>query len=361
MAAAIDEAAGPLADRFASVEGAAWQRTGNRSDGATFTVDTFARYFVHDPVHHLDDVAKGFAVARRRRRGDVRWVTWRSTPRSSPVATPGHAGRRGPRRRGRAALLHGHPVARLGHLGPERRLRRVACAPSCGPGDGPGPAGEHRGPHPRGRRLRPRRPGRHRAAHLTLRLLGPGQHDAGRPPDPRGARVGPRSWWRRARSRRRPGAAGAAARRAPHPGRADRRHPRGPAPGRPALLPQPRHPPARLADRLAALGSARPDRPLVEPLRSDGAVRRPLGGRLPPPHPDRHDGLARRLAGPRLPGAAGHGGRDSRPVRGVPPARGRRVAAGRGDRAPGRPAGWWRPPARCGTGRAPWSPRAARR
>ncbi|HEU0170613.1 MAG TPA: DinB family protein [Acidimicrobiales bacterium] len=62
VAAAIDEAAGPFADRFASVEGAAWQRTGNRSDGATFTVDTFARYFIHDPVHHLDDVAKGFAA-----------------------------------------------------------------------------------------------------------------------------------------------------------------------------------------------------------------------------------------------------------------------------------------------------------
>jgi len=62
VAAAIDEAAAPLAARFASVEGDAWQRTGNRSDGATFTVDTFARYFVHDPVHHLDDAAKGFAV-----------------------------------------------------------------------------------------------------------------------------------------------------------------------------------------------------------------------------------------------------------------------------------------------------------
>ena len=25
-------------------------------------VDTFARYLIHDPVHHLDDVSKGFAV-----------------------------------------------------------------------------------------------------------------------------------------------------------------------------------------------------------------------------------------------------------------------------------------------------------
>ena len=62
VAAAIGEAAAPLADRFETVEGDAWQRTGNRSDGASFTVETFGRYFIHDPVHHLDDVARGFAV-----------------------------------------------------------------------------------------------------------------------------------------------------------------------------------------------------------------------------------------------------------------------------------------------------------
>ena len=33
-----------------------WHRTGARSDGARFTVATFARYFVHDPIHHLYDV-----------------------------------------------------------------------------------------------------------------------------------------------------------------------------------------------------------------------------------------------------------------------------------------------------------------
>ncbi|HET6954679.1 MAG TPA: DinB family protein [Acidimicrobiales bacterium] len=62
VAADIAAAAGPLADRFDGVTGDQWQRTGNRSDGVTFTVDTFARYFIHDPVHHLDDVAKGFAA-----------------------------------------------------------------------------------------------------------------------------------------------------------------------------------------------------------------------------------------------------------------------------------------------------------
>ncbi|MGE0140938.1 MAG: DinB family protein, partial [Ilumatobacteraceae bacterium] len=43
-----------LADRFASVRDDDWERTGHRSDGATFTVDTFARYLLHDPVHHVD-------------------------------------------------------------------------------------------------------------------------------------------------------------------------------------------------------------------------------------------------------------------------------------------------------------------
>jgi hypothetical protein len=38
------------------VTGAQWERTGRRSDGARFTVETFARYFIHDPVHHLYDV-----------------------------------------------------------------------------------------------------------------------------------------------------------------------------------------------------------------------------------------------------------------------------------------------------------------
>ena len=60
VAGDITSAAARLADRFDGVSGDAWQRTGNRSDGARFTVESFARYMVHDPVHHLDDVAKGF-------------------------------------------------------------------------------------------------------------------------------------------------------------------------------------------------------------------------------------------------------------------------------------------------------------
>jgi hypothetical protein len=45
-----------VAARFDGVTGEAWQRTGRRSDGASFTVETFARYFAHDWVHHLWDV-----------------------------------------------------------------------------------------------------------------------------------------------------------------------------------------------------------------------------------------------------------------------------------------------------------------
>jgi hypothetical protein len=47
-----------VADRFAGVQGAQWQRTGNRSDGARFTVESFGRYFLHDPVHHLWDLQR---------------------------------------------------------------------------------------------------------------------------------------------------------------------------------------------------------------------------------------------------------------------------------------------------------------
>jgi hypothetical protein len=57
----LAEAAATIADRFESVAGDQWARTGNRSDGSSFTVESFARYFVHDPVHHLDDVHRGFS------------------------------------------------------------------------------------------------------------------------------------------------------------------------------------------------------------------------------------------------------------------------------------------------------------
>jgi DinB superfamily len=46
-----------LADRFDSVTGATWERTGTRSNGSRFTIATLAVYLAHDPIHHLWDVA----------------------------------------------------------------------------------------------------------------------------------------------------------------------------------------------------------------------------------------------------------------------------------------------------------------
>jgi hypothetical protein len=45
-----------IATDFASVSPAEWDRTGRRSDGAVFTVDTLGRYLLHDLVHHVHDV-----------------------------------------------------------------------------------------------------------------------------------------------------------------------------------------------------------------------------------------------------------------------------------------------------------------
>jgi hypothetical protein len=52
----LREAAAGLADAFDGVRGDQWLRPGRRSDGAHFSVASFSRYFLHDPVHHLYDV-----------------------------------------------------------------------------------------------------------------------------------------------------------------------------------------------------------------------------------------------------------------------------------------------------------------
>ncbi len=59
---AIAHAAEELAERFESVRPEQWSRTGTRSDGAKFTVYSFAQYLIHDPVHHLHDVREGLAA-----------------------------------------------------------------------------------------------------------------------------------------------------------------------------------------------------------------------------------------------------------------------------------------------------------
>jgi hypothetical protein len=50
----LSEAANALADRLA---GAQWERTGRRSDGAAFTVDTISRDMVRDANHHVSDMS----------------------------------------------------------------------------------------------------------------------------------------------------------------------------------------------------------------------------------------------------------------------------------------------------------------
>jgi DinB superfamily len=65
VVAQLLDAANALADSFVNLSTEQWQRTGTRSDGAHFTVESFARYLTHDPVHHLHDVG-GAAAGRGR-------------------------------------------------------------------------------------------------------------------------------------------------------------------------------------------------------------------------------------------------------------------------------------------------------
>lgn len=57
VATELTDAAHLLADRFASLTPDQLDRPGRRSDGAEFSVLSFARYEIHDPLHHLWDVA----------------------------------------------------------------------------------------------------------------------------------------------------------------------------------------------------------------------------------------------------------------------------------------------------------------
>jgi hypothetical protein len=56
VAGQLTAGADGIADAFAGVEADQWKRPGRRSDGSVFTVDTFARYFLHDLAHHAWDV-----------------------------------------------------------------------------------------------------------------------------------------------------------------------------------------------------------------------------------------------------------------------------------------------------------------
>ena len=54
-------AAAAVADLYDAVPADAHDRPGFRSNGSAFTVDSIARYHLHDVVHHLHDVGAGWA------------------------------------------------------------------------------------------------------------------------------------------------------------------------------------------------------------------------------------------------------------------------------------------------------------
>jgi hypothetical protein len=57
VARELAEAAEAVATAYASVVGPQWERPGRRSNGSVFTIDTLARYHLHDVEHHLYDVS----------------------------------------------------------------------------------------------------------------------------------------------------------------------------------------------------------------------------------------------------------------------------------------------------------------
>jgi len=58
VAVALGEEAEAIAATFDAVGPDQWGRPGRRSNGSTFTVATFAVYFLHDIEHHVHDVAR---------------------------------------------------------------------------------------------------------------------------------------------------------------------------------------------------------------------------------------------------------------------------------------------------------------
>jgi hypothetical protein len=58
VATELESAGSVLAQRFEGVTGQEWRRSGRRSNGSVFTVESLGRYFLHDVVHHLHDVGQ---------------------------------------------------------------------------------------------------------------------------------------------------------------------------------------------------------------------------------------------------------------------------------------------------------------
>ena len=58
VAAEVDLAAASLANAADAVPSDAWERSGRRSNGSVFTVQTLLEYALHDLEHHVWDVTK---------------------------------------------------------------------------------------------------------------------------------------------------------------------------------------------------------------------------------------------------------------------------------------------------------------
>ncbi len=52
----LSAAAEAVAAAFGAVTDGDWQRTGRRSNGSVFTIETLGQYLIHDLMHHLHDV-----------------------------------------------------------------------------------------------------------------------------------------------------------------------------------------------------------------------------------------------------------------------------------------------------------------
>jgi len=56
VSAELDQASDLAATAFARVRDDDWERRGVRSNGSEFTIDSLARYFLHDLYHHVADL-----------------------------------------------------------------------------------------------------------------------------------------------------------------------------------------------------------------------------------------------------------------------------------------------------------------
>ncbi|HVY10717.1 MAG TPA: DinB family protein [Mycobacteriales bacterium] len=63
VASQLSAAADTVADSFDDVTEEGWGRTGRRSDGSNFTIESMGRYFAHDWIHHLWDVGADHSSA----------------------------------------------------------------------------------------------------------------------------------------------------------------------------------------------------------------------------------------------------------------------------------------------------------